>query len=81
MVHFNRLKRYNDDRDDFYERSATIPDAKVDDGQQKVDSEVSTDEWYSIQRVTTQKKGKSEGLLPSCVGGRYASMASIGRCH
>ena len=60
MVHFNRLKRYNDDRDDFYERCATIPDAKVDDGQQTVDTQVSTDEWYSIKKVTAHKKVKGK---------------------
>jgi len=54
MVH--RLKRYNDDRDYFYERSATIPDPREDDGQQTVDSEASTDKWYSIKRVTAHKK-------------------------
>jgi len=60
MVHFNRLKRYNDDRDDFYERSATIPDPREDDGQQTVDSEASTDKWYSIKRVTAHKKVKGK---------------------
>ena len=60
MVHFNRLKRYNDDRDDFYERSATIPDPREDGGQQTVDSQVSTDEWYSIKKVTAHKKVKGK---------------------
>jgi len=76
-----KLKRYNDDRDDFLRE-------KCDNSRRKGGRWTTDSRFRSIDgRVVQYKegngtqKGKREGLLPSCVGGRYASMASIGRCH
>jgi len=80
MVHLNRLKRYNDDRDDFCEM---CDNSKPKRGRWTTDSRFRGIDGQVVQykKGNGSQEGKGEGLLPSCVGGRYASMASIRRCN
>ena len=65
MVHSNRLKAFNEDKEAFYNRNSPEPANVPSSTQSQTDGQQLDDDWYEILKVTSRKKvgGKDTFLV------------------